>query len=317
MPFKQFERICLDDKIYEVRMRRVGASLAAELPRKKVYSQSGIDRIIAGCVENDRDEVLLTLQKYGVLTKKEHYGCHLCDPSTGQYCFRACDPIPVDVRYEVSGDLENMVQQLSGKNYFISFASADGRPAATQIHSALQAAGIQGFFSDESVQNGSSWKKDILVNLRASSLVLLIESPIYHTRPRCQVERDYAISLGKPTLRIGICDRTKLQDCAEYLNDHLNHANYMTGSSLDLATVLGLDVPAPPVMAARKEACMNLMDSMPPLAGDKIASKLDLTKMLSQGVPAEQRRIELMDLVFGSVNLADAFTLRLDPTIIF
>ncbi len=317
MSFKQFDHISPEDRVYEARMRKVGAAIAAGLPGKRVYGEAGIRHLLESEVQNDRNETLLMLEKYGVVTRKEHYGCELCDPGSDQPCLHACDPIPIDIRFEISGTLDNMIQQLKGKKYFISFASADGRTQATLLHGTLQAVGLNGFFSDESIQNGNSWKDEIIANLKASSLVFLVESPLYHTRPRCQVERDYALSLGKPVLRIGVCDRSLLTNCPIYLDDYINHSNFENTSGFDLNSVLGLNIPANPVMAARKEASMNLTASIPPTMVDKVASTMNLSQAISKGVSSDQRLIELLDIVFASSNLADGFTARLDVTTIF
>lgn len=223
------------------------------------------------------------------------------------------DPPVEEVVYVVVGTLVKLIDDLKTTPgtapYFISFHSGGGRVQATQLHSALQAAGITGFLSDE-LQTGAAWRDQTIGALSVAGTVFLFESEQYHGRPRCQVERDFATAAGKRVLRIGLCQRANLTGCPAWLDNDLQHVVYQPGGNFDLNGVLGQTLPNPVPLHVRRRAAHELASMLTPVAVGHLAGRLDCLGQLYG--PDDGKKTQLVDISFNSIPSADRFCQEID-----
>jgi hypothetical protein len=316
MSFKQCLDLGTEYRLFERRILAVASALARGLPNAHVYSSDSYMRLCRAAVGEAANDTARQVIEIGIVERREHHYCSRCDMLTDQ-CWCGGDEIRVDIRYEVVGELVELVKQLKeGKHcYFISFCAADSEEQALLLHEALQAAGTPGFISAENLGTGAQWRRDIAANLKACQVTFLIETASYHTRPRCQLERDYSVAAGKRVIRVLLCPHSDLHGLPPYLDEGIQYDTFVDGDGRFLLKdkLLGIALPDQPDLSVRKLGARALLDGYPEDVVRDIASQLGISDQLpSRGASAVQVRTSFLDTTYGSSVLADGFCARID-----
>lgn len=115
-------------------------------------------------------------------------------------------------------------------NLFLSYARADGQPAATRLRSELERAGFQVWRDIEDMQGGQAWKDQLRQAIRTVDSVVILLTPAAVASKYVEWEWENALTLEKQVipLLISPCD----------VPHDLNHLHYHNLST-DQDYVLG------------------------------------------------------------------------------
>lgn len=303
-----------DFSLMEAYLATVEQRLASYLPGKKVYSTKEIDNF-------ERPErfgdlrVLDALLATGILSKEVHKqhkeegflhsdGWHDDEDQYKEF-----------ITYVVTGSLMKLVEDLKNANdaqpYFISFYSSEGRDAAQALHDALSSASVSGFLSDE-LQSGDQGRDEMIHALKASRTVFLIESPDYHTRSRCKVERDFAVAKGARILRLLLCSADELKEVPAWLNEEYQYETVKTAAGFQLGSkILGMSLTAKTTdLRRRRRGGMDIIARMTPTQVKTEATKLGLEDELF-GNPSDLKN-QFSAAAFAADTQADRFCREVD-----
>jgi hypothetical protein len=220
-----------------------------------------------------------------------------------------------EIRFEVALRPMTLYRDLQlprSSPYFISFDTADGQDASVALHQDLSAAGISGFISAR-LETGQ-WREDIVGALRRARTVFLVETVGFHARPRCRVERDFAIANGARIVRLGLCSRGELHGAPSWISD-FSHVPVLSNGAFDLSRAATLSLPDSPSVELRKRAGIELLDRCSQDMVTKLASKLQLADHLAGSLT--QQRSALVEASFGAETRAERFCTELDLMAMF
>jgi len=193
--------------------------------------------------------------------------------------------------------------------YFVSYYSGEGSDQAQNVHHALQTAGTPGFLS-MTMTAGTTSRATMISALRNARTVLLIESPHYHSRPVCQVERDYSVARGARIIRVGTCPHSALVDCPPWIDDNLQYVNMQSARGFELQQLLSTPLPSPVELETRRRAAISLIEKTS--AGDAtlLATKLGIIDQLSGS--GRVQKAELCQAMFLNPTQANRFCAEFD-----
>ncbi len=315
MLFQRSSALPLEYSIITKRIEQAEAVIAMAWP-KIVYSQEEVQALDAGN-PYPNISVIDALLAIGILERCEYRR----NPDTGFHLDDGFDfdedTYLLEVKYKVTGipmSLINDFRTLKAEPYFISFHSGGALAEAQSLHTALQSAGIKGFLSDD-LPNGAPWKQDAAYALRAAKTVILIESEIYHQRPRCIVERNFGVANGARVLRIGLTPRGDLKDCPAWLEGGIQHQIFWNGGVFDLGSVLALKLPNIANLALRKRAGLELIRGLSESEVRSLATTLGVRGQIT-GEPDDWQN-RLAEIMFGNNVKADQFGQEFDLLAIF
>jgi len=280
--------------------------LVKALPQKKVYTFDELAKIVGSKVFPPAD-IIEALVVTGVLELQE---AHIC-PDTG---FRDADSwddgtenYVIDIRYVVKGSLMNLINSFKTEKdaspYFISFYWDEGLEHARALHTVLSEAGIPGYMCVD-MTTGTPFKRAITRTLQSANTVIFIETPNYHLRPACRLERDFAIAKGTRIMRIGTCSHSELNDVPTWLNGNIQHEDFMVNGNLDITQrILGVDLPPHLDLTIRRDGIRELIQRLTPDKLMLLATAMGLQDQLDGSPLARQSSFcSLVCMVDTSAN---------------
>lgn len=317
MSFKQCLELPSEYLAIRAKILRVSQRLAAALQADRTY---GTDALLSICADSEYgSEVIEALCSIGVITRTDYIECSRCDlPS--EYCICATPAEQSITLYEVIGDLMRLLEEAhTAQPYFISFYTAEAVDEATALHNTLRNAGINGFLSAEDLGSGDQWRTEIISNLRRSQVFFCLETPAYHTRSRCRIERDFAVASGMRVVRIVLCDPQQLRDPPPFWNGDIEHdrftdsaGRFMLGDKL-----LGIALPARLGLAVRKQGARMLLNGAPADIIRDMASQLDILAYITDSGTPAHKKTEFLETVYGAESLADRFCEIVELALVF
>lgn len=300
----------------ERKIENISAHLASAMP-DIVYCENTFKAICNKYATNNGAYLMQALIEIGIVEKQEITYCKSCNSKIDD-CFCGKYEEAIDIRYVVVGELMRLIddikKQLPNETYFISFYTGEGKSQASQLHAELTKNGLKGFLSDESLQSGSQWRTDIINNLRKSKIFFCIETPCYHNRPRCQVERDFAVVNRSRFVRVGLCDRNDLINTPAYINNEIQFERFTdTYGQFQIAQKLfGISLPGELGLNVRKDAGRRLLEGYQSDVLSDMASQLNISDRIPSNVSLVDKRTVFLDNAFSSHTMADKFSQIID-----
>lgn len=299
-----FMRSCqLNDRYLSItkQIEKAEEIFAKGLPNKTVYSKSEINSL------DGYPLVINALIDLGILKLQQIN----IDPETGFSDDIEWDDDQAkytnDRRWIVIGKLVKLIQDIKDQSNpfcFISFYADEGSDYANKLKKCLETAGINCFISSE-LSSGVSWGNAILDALHRSSIIFLIETENYHTRPRCQIERDFAIAKGMHLLRVVLCDLNRLNGIPPWLNDIQYEKLNINGHFNPEKSLFGISLPDNVIHPIRQRAAFSLIEKVTPDNVNRLASVLSLSDQLTGS--DHNRKTQLVNLAFTNIITADRF----------
>jgi tetratricopeptide (TPR) repeat protein len=199
--------------------------------------------------------------------------------------------------------------------YFISFYTAEGQPLAEELRSRL---GDTGFLSANDLQTGSQWKRELVKNLKLSKTFLMLETPLYHTRPSCRIERAFAVAAGMRVVRVGLCPSKKLPDYPSYV-DEFQYKDFAENEdpAVILENILNINLPSPiEDVKTRRDAGKELVKALTPGQLEELADGLRFGEEIQDKV-GSMKINAFLRLAFRTELSADKFCKELDLSSLF
>ncbi len=218
------------------------------------------------------------------------------------------------VKYEVLGKLMTMIAALKEKDkspYFISFHQDGTGDIAEFLHAELKAAGCEGFCSKDGM--AGNWQVEIIEHLKRSKTLIMLESTSYHDRPRCKVERDYAVAAGIPIVRLKVDDQ--LSGKPPWFDEKYSYLTSKKTKNACLSALLAATCPGTQILSVRKLGIAALCQSLTEARLTSLAIHLNKESELS-GSHAEKRNT-LASIASSTDNVANSFCMNVDLVEIF
>jgi len=257
--------------------------------------------------ERCRRQILEVLVGNGYMSKQEYN--EVVSPTINLPSVSPITAKPTKLR----GHLENT--KPPALPYFISFYTGEAQQLAEELRRRL---GDGGFLSANDLQTGSQWKRELARNLKSAKTFLMLETPSYHTRPPCKIERAFAVAAGMRVIRIGLCPYDKLPDHPSYV-DELQYEDFAKQQDLDtiLGKILEINLPRPidDVQTCRN-AGTELAKALTPGQLEALADQLGFGEEI-QDKSGPSKISAFLRLAFRNDSNANQFCRELDLSSLF